>query len=65
MRERATYGSWQTNLMATFERPSRATMQVQVPFGVPEVSPIFPETQVYVQRVLKLYRHYLNQAVFD
>ena len=27
--------------------------------------PNFPETQVYVQRVLKLYRHYLNQAVFD
>ena len=27
--------------------------------------PNFPETQVYVQRVLKLYRHYLNLAVFD
>ena len=40
-------------------------MQVQVPSGVPEGVPNFPETQVYVQRVLKLYRHYLNQAVFD
>lgn len=28
--------------------------------GVPE----YPETQVYVQRVLKLYRHYLSHQVF-
>ena len=27
--------------------------------------PNFPETQVYVQRVLKLYRHYLSQKVFS
>lgn len=27
--------------------------------------PNFPETQVYVQRVLKLYRHYLSKKVFD
>ena len=27
--------------------------------------PNFPETQVYVQRVLKLYRHYLGEKVFS
>ena len=64
MPERATYGSWQISLMATFERPSGYNAgpgAVRRAGGVPN----FPETQVYVQRVLKLYRHYLNQAVFD